>query len=217
MMRIRISQEKHEAFSDFCAAAALSVITLALIFALQNKEALTAGLRASSEILIEYSAQSEMSEESMESEISFSEESIPEPVEVKREPLKPKPEKQKKEKEESSLSASEKQVLGDSAVSGVENSQSELDEFINSFLLLVQKHLYYPKNARKAGISGTVEIKIFFDAGGEIENFEIAGGNRRKILAEAALKTLETVKSDWRPQGLVKKQAIVVPVYFELK
>ncbi|MDR1194931.1 MAG: TonB family protein [Endomicrobium sp.] len=92
------------------------------------------------------------------------------------------------------------------------------DEFLSYFLRLVQSSLHYPKNARKAGISGIVEIKIVFSASGEIKNASVAGNKHHKILSEAALKTVEKVKKDWHPiLNPRREQAVIIPVSFELK
>ncbi|MDR2426801.1 MAG: energy transducer TonB [Endomicrobium sp.] len=104
----------------------------------------------------------------------------------------------------------------DAAQEGFDLSKN--DEFLNYFLHLIQSSLYYPKNARKAGISGIVEIKVVFSASGEIKSASISGKNHHKILGEASLKTVERVKRDWQPILKPRReQSVIIPVSFELK
>ena len=98
-------------------------------------------------------------------------------------------------------------------------SQGDYDKFLSSFLYKVKQELYYPKAAQRGNISGTVKVSIVFDANGNILSYKLAGGgNYHKLLGEAALKTIEQVKSVWKPPiAPGHQQTIVVPVVFELK
>lgn len=98
-------------------------------------------------------------------------------------------------------------------------SQGDYDKFLSAFLYKIKQELYYPKAAQRGNISGTVKVSITFDAGGNIASYKLAGGgNYHKLLGEAALKTIEQVKSVWKPPlAPGHQQTIVVPVVFELK
>jgi TonB family protein len=208
--------DKYEAVSNaasFVAVAAAAIVCLAALIGAKAAIISSADPLA---ISIEYSDFFEKAAPQEVIEEVLDEEAIDEQIikkEVKRKEVK-KREKvpEKNVSDEPSLAAQQPALSNVHAV-----NLSENQEFMNHFLRLVQKSLYYPKTARKAGISGIVEIKVTFSASGEIKNVGAAGRKYPKILGEAALKTMERVKKDWRPLlNPHKEQSVIIPVSFEL-
>lgn len=139
----------------------------------------------------------------------------PNPVEVP----KPTPPQPAVESEGGAPKVSEEPVKAAGPPAQPQMTQGEYDKFLSAFLYKVKQELYYPKAAQRGNISGTVKVSIVFDANGHILSYKLAGGgNYHKLLGEAALKTIEQVKSVWKPPlAPGHQQTIVVPVVFELK
>jgi TonB family protein len=174
-----------------------------------EKPIILSGAGATAYMSIEYALESASSDEIAKEPEAVKEEEIISQKVRRHETEKSLPQKE----------TAQKKVIGNpgnAEESGWDLSKN--DEFLNYFLRLVQSSLYYPKNARKAGISGIVEIKVIFSDSGEIRGASIAKKNHHKILGDAALKTVERVKRDWHPILKPRReQSVIIPVSFELK
>ena len=146
------------------------------------------------------------------------------PQEIKPDP-KAWPRQAEKQKPANKIKKPNKPVLSKSAKSSSyaprksqaapNTSKLNSDQFINNFLTLVEKNKYYPKNARRAGLTGTVKVKITFDANGKITSAKLAPGNYHQTLGEAALATIEKAKRHWNPAG-GGPQSLTIPINFKL-
>jgi len=82
----------------------------------------------------------------------------------------------------------------------------------------IQKNLEYPEIARKAGVEGTVFIKVLVDAKGNVVDTDVIKSLGNNGCDEAAIKAIKSVK--WKPAMQRDKPVKVwvsIPVRFELK
>ncbi len=97
-------------------------------------------------------------------------------------------------------------------------SATDYNLFVKAFLQSVQKRLYYPRNAQRAGIYGTVKVSIRFSAEGSIISYQLVSGDYHTTLGEAAITTIDNVKAVWKPPlAPGNAQTIIVPIVFSLK
>jgi len=81
----------------------------------------------------------------------------------------------------------------------------------------VQKNLRYPEIARKAGVEGTVFVKILVNEDGDVVETEIVKSLGDNGCDEAALEALKSVK--WKPATQRDKPVkvwVTIPVRFAL-
>jgi TonB family protein len=216
--------DKYEAVSNISGIITVSMVVLLLAARLWSQKPLVIDGFMQTSVSLEYTeyaaaAHSELQAETAEVP-SVREEAAAEETAEEIIADEEKPEETKSAANSAAPSAESAGGAGAAAApfSGPQGEPSENAEFINSFLRLVQSKLYYPKHARNAGITGTVEIKVTFSADGEITDCSVADGKYHKALAGASLKTMEQVKKSWQPMpGFSKEQTIIIPVRFELK
>ena len=82
----------------------------------------------------------------------------------------------------------------------------------------IQKNLVYPEIARKAGVEGTVFIKVLVDAKGNVVDTDVIKSLGNNGCDEAAVKAIKSVK--WKPAMQRDKPVKVwvsIPVRFMLK
>lgn len=227
-MSVFIRRDRYEAVSNISAMAAVAAGAALSALVFLNHKPLAANTELSSVISIEYA---EFSENILPSpEIScgktFAREIEPEPA-LQEETVNEEIKKTEKISEEK-ISGAPSFKAPDEASSGVCSSAAAADlsgnaEFLNYFLGLVQQSLYYPKSARKAGITGKVEIKVTFGASGEIKSAVVTETKHSEILGKAAIKTMERVSREWRPDEFShflkphKEQSVIIPISFELQ
>jgi protein TonB len=82
----------------------------------------------------------------------------------------------------------------------------------------IQKNLEYPEIARKAGVEGTVFVKVLVDAKGNVVDTDVIKSLGNNGCDEAAIKAIKSVK--WKPAMQRDKPVKVwvsIPVRFMLK
>ncbi|MDR1677183.1 MAG: energy transducer TonB [Deltaproteobacteria bacterium] len=89
-------------------------------------------------------------------------------------------------------------------------------KFISDFIRLVEKSKYYPNEAKRENITGTVKVKVIFNGSGEITGVSLVSGNYNPILGQAAISTLNKVKGRWRARAGAPN-SLVVPINFVLR
>jgi protein TonB len=89
-----------------------------------------------------------------------------------------------------------------------------LQEHIRQIALLLRENLYYPRIARKRGITGDVTVSFELLKNGEVRNVEVVTGDR-SILNRAAIKTIERLSGEFpRPDEPLMLQ---VPINYRLQ
>jgi len=86
----------------------------------------------------------------------------------------------------------------------------------NMFIIahLLQENLYYPRRARKRGITGVVLVKFSIDINGEVDSVKVEKSSN-DILSRAAIKTIENLSGEFpKPK---EKLVLSVPINYELK
>lgn len=71
-----------------------------------------------------------------------------------------------------------------------------LDEHIKKIVRLLRDNLYYPRSARKRGITGTVHVKFKLLQNGSI-SFSKVTSSKSEILTRAALKTIDDLSGEF--------------------
>ena len=71
-----------------------------------------------------------------------------------------------------------------------------LDKHIKKIIGLLRDNLYYPRSARKRGITGTVQVKFKLLQNGNI-SFSKVISSKSEILSRAALKTINDLSGDF--------------------
>jgi TonB family protein len=103
------------------------------------------------------------------------------------------------------------------AVTEAAPAPTDINSFIGEFRAVIQETLYYPKNARRAGITGEVKVRVVFSADGYVLSYELLEGKYHKSLGNAALTTLEDVRAKWKPPlEPGSEQAVIIPIIFEI-
>ena len=92
--------------------------------------------------------------------------------------------------------------------------ESYLDEHLQLIASLLRENLYYPRIARKRGVTGEVIIAFDLTTGGEIKNSVIVSG-KYAVLNRAAITTLQRLAGEFpHPQEHLSLQ---VPIRYQLK
>jgi protein TonB len=148
-------------------------------------------------------------------------ERIPDPVPVK----KPPPPKPKARAKVQSAPMIPSPVAAEAAAPAVATravtttpkaNPNESKKFISDFLRLVEKSKFYPNQARRDNVTGTVKVRVGFTAQGEINSIALVPGDYDQVLGQAALSTMEKVKSRWRAKSGAPN-SLVVPIAFKLR
>ncbi len=91
---------------------------------------------------------------------------------------------------------------------------SYLEEHLAEIARLLQEHLYYPRSARKRGITGEVIVAFELLKNGEARAIEVRSGSR-DLLNRAAITTIERLSGEFpRPQEVISLQ---VPIRYQLQ
>lgn len=139
-------------------------------------------------------------------------EAIPEP---KPKP-KPKPKAQKPKRQETPKQNKDITAQTAPAAPKAASSPKGKASFISAFTKEVQRCKYYPKSARQAQITGTVKVRVTFDAQGRISGASLVANNYHPSLAEGAMTTINKVKSRWGPKE-GGPASLVVPINYEIR
>ncbi len=116
-------------------------------------------------------------------------------------------------KESTTASASQPEIESDSAATPTVE-ESYLEEHLAEIARLLQKHLYYPRSARKRGITGEVIVAFELLSNGEARAIEVRSGSR-DLLNRAAITTIERLSGEFpRPQEPISLQ---VPIRYQLQ
>lgn len=92
--------------------------------------------------------------------------------------------------------------------------ESYLEEHLAEIARLLQEHLYYPRSARKRGITGEVIVAFELLKNGEARAIEVRSGSR-DLLNRAAITTIERLSGEFpRPQEPISLQ---VPIRYQLQ
>ena len=71
-----------------------------------------------------------------------------------------------------------------------------LDKHIKRITMLLRDNLYYPRSARKRGVTGTVLVKFKLLKNGSV-SFSKVTSSKSEILSRAALKTIDDLSGDF--------------------
>ncbi len=79
---------------------------------------------------------------------------------------------------------------------------------------LLKENLYYPRSARKRGITGRIVVKFVLSVDAEVSNVEVLK-SKSKILSRAAIKTIQNLSGEFpRPKEDI---TLHVPIGYTLK
>ncbi|MDR1083473.1 MAG: TonB family protein [Deltaproteobacteria bacterium] len=91
----------------------------------------------------------------------------------------------------------------------------ESRRFVSEFLRLVERSKFYPHEARRDNVTGTVRVRVRFGSGGQITAVSLIG-DYPAVLGQAALTTMDRVSSRW-PGRAGGPDSLVVPIAFRIK
>lgn len=115
---------------------------------------------------------------------------------------------------EASAVAAEGSVPMQTAVPAAQSRQDYLDAHLARIAALLQKHLYYPRMARKRHIEGEVMVSFTLECDGSVRNLMLKK-RARPILDRAALKTVESVSGKFpHPKNAL---TLEIPIRFVLR
>ena len=84
----------------------------------------------------------------------------------------------------------------------------------NEISRLLKENLYYPRSARKRGITGKVVVRFILSVDARISNIEVLK-SKSKILSRAAIKTIQNLSGEFpKPQEDI---TLHVPIGYSLK
>lgn len=96
----------------------------------------------------------------------------------------------------------------------MQQEKNYLDQHIQKIVSLLQENLYYPRSARKRGITGEVIVKFTLLKDATAQYIEVTSSNS-KILSKAAIKTIKNLSGEFpKPQ---EKLIIHVPIKYQLR
>jgi protein TonB len=90
------------------------------------------------------------------------------------------------------------------------------DRFVADFLKVVEKSKFFPHEARRHNVTGTVKVRVSFNGAGEITSISLMPGEYDPILGQAALKTMDKAKARWKAKAGAP-DSLVVPIAFKLR
>jgi protein TonB len=89
-----------------------------------------------------------------------------------------------------------------------------LDDNIVKIQELLKDNLYYPRSARKRGITGVIKVKFTILKNAEVNSIEVISSNN-EILSRGAIKTIESLSGEFpKPK---EELTIHVPISYKLK
>jgi len=98
--------------------------------------------------------------------------------------------------------------------SSEELAQEYIEDNIVRIVKLLQDNLYYPRRARKRGVTGEVMVKFTIGADSKVRDVEVLKANK-EILSRAAVKTIQDLSGEFpKPK---EELTISVPIVYLLK
>ena len=79
---------------------------------------------------------------------------------------------------------------------------------------LLSENLYYPRSARKRGITGVVHIRCSLSSSGEVHSLEVIE-SKNGILSKAAIETINNLNGKFPKPS--KKITFRIPIEYSLK
>lgn len=94
------------------------------------------------------------------------------------------------------------------------SQQTYIDENMQKIVKLLQENLYYPRGARRRGITGEVIVKFSLDTNGEV-SFTSVVSSQSETLSHAAIKTIKDLSGDFpKPK---ERLVLKLPINYNLK
>ncbi|MDR3135368.1 MAG: energy transducer TonB [Deltaproteobacteria bacterium] len=95
-------------------------------------------------------------------------------------------------------------------------TEGDSRKFVSAFLRLVENSKFYPNEAKRQNITGTVKVRVSFNSAGEITGTSLVPGEYHAVLGQAALATVSKAKGRWKPRAGAP-DALVVPIAFKIR
>jgi protein TonB len=89
----------------------------------------------------------------------------------------------------------------------------EQNKFVSDFVRMVERNKYYPREAKRQGVTGQVKVRVSFSPDGAVTSVSLTGGDYPPILAQAATQTMLTVQKRWKPRPGAPP-SLTVPISF---
>ena len=99
-------------------------------------------------------------------------------------------------------------------ISKEEVAKEYIQDNISKIAKLLQDNLYYPRRARKKGITGKVIVKFTLELDSSVNNIKIITSNK-EILSRAAIKTIQDLSGEFPSPK--EQLTIEVPINYSLK
>lgn len=106
------------------------------------------------------------------------------------------------------------QVNKNYATSAEELTKQYMDDNIAKIIKLLEDNLYYPRRARKKGITGKVIVSFTLGVDSRVYNIIVLDFDN-KILSRAAIKTIEDLSGDFPKSKYELK--LKIPIVYSLK
>ncbi|MEA3331714.1 MAG: energy transducer TonB [Campylobacterota bacterium] len=138
---------------------------------------------------------------------------------IKEEIIEPEPEVKEIEKEPEPIVVEEVAVYEEEVEIDPHAKQKELekdylDEHIAKIGKLLKENLYYPRSARKRGITGKIMVKFKLLTDGSVQFIEVVSSNS-EILSRAAIKTIKNISEEFPKPS--EELILYLPINYELK
>ncbi len=93
----------------------------------------------------------------------------------------------------------------------------ERQRLLAQLMAAVEEKKFYPLAARRAGMTGTVTLKVRIDDAGRISGVEL-GSSPSPMLASAAAETLDAVRKGWKAKDWPGGTLLVhLPIRYEIR
>jgi protein TonB len=107
-----------------------------------------------------------------------------------------------------------KEVKEEKITSKENVAKKYIQDNISKIAKLLQENLYYPRRARKKGITGEVIVKFTLELDSSVNNIKIITSNK-EILSRAAIKTIQDLSGKFPSPK--EQLTIEVPINYSLK
>ena len=107
-----------------------------------------------------------------------------------------------------------KEVKEEKITSKENVAKKYIQDNISKIAKLLQENLYYPRRARKKGITGEVIVKFTLELDSSVNNIKIITSNK-EILSRAAIKTIQDLSGEFPSPK--EQLTIEVPINYSLK
>jgi protein TonB len=107
-----------------------------------------------------------------------------------------------------------KEVKEEKITSKENVAKKYIQDNISKIAKLLQENLYYPRRARKKGITGEVIVKFTLELDSSVNNIKIITSNK-EILSRAAIKTIQDLSGEFPSPK--EQLTIQVPINYSLK